>query len=353
MPDLIESSSPLNIAYLVSLPHSLLSTISLVCAAPQFEGLGDWLQETRLRLPPDLHAELCLLVNFPGSYHRFTAELITHLPNSISDMGFDELMTHLAAISGADYQGIALKALARGATPPPQPADLIELLDRPDAWAAYLLSVESEANPAAVALLVRDGEGLRHRLLTALSRFWQEIYAEEFQATRPLMERSVAHHRAQSYSPNFLDLFTTVTGRLAPEGVRRLLPEVSTVTFIPSCYVGPYVAYTRTEDNLILYYNCRATPTSPAVIDGASLYPPLKALADETRLQILALLRGQELYAQEIVDQLDISQPAVSRHLNLMAAADVLSIRREGAAKYYSINGETLATLADALRTFV
>ena len=87
--------------------------------------------------------------------------------------------------------------------------------------------------------------------------------------------------------------------------------------------------------------------------DGASLYPPLKALADETRLQILALLQGRELYAQEIVDQLDISQPAVSRHLNLMAAAGVLTIRREGNAKYYSVNAETLARVADALRALV
>jgi hypothetical protein len=291
------------------------------------------------------------LLTFPGSYHRLTAELITHLPADISGMGFDELMTHLGAMSGADYQEIALKALARASTPPPQPADLIDLFNRPATWAAYLTDAESEADPATVASLALDGEGLKRRLLSALSRFWQEVYAEEFEVTRPLMERSVAYHNAQHYSPNFPDLFIAVTGRLVPEGVLGLLPDVSTATFIPSCYVGPYVAYTRLEDNLILYYNCRATPASPAAVDGAALYPPLKALADETRLQILALLRGRELYAQEIVDQLDISQPAVSRHLNLMAAAGVLQIRREGNAKYYSINGKTLAELADALRT--
>jgi predicted secreted Zn-dependent protease len=36
-----------------------------------------------------------------------------------------------------------------------------------------------------------------------------------------------------------------------------------------------------------------------------------------------------------------------------MVAASVLQMRREGNAKYYSINGKTLAQLADALRTFV
>jgi hypothetical protein len=205
--------------------------------------------------------------------------------------------------------------------------------------------------PERVASLVRDGALLKSRLLTALERFWQLAYAEEFRATRPMMERSVAYHQSLNYSTSFPELFTTVTGRRLPEPIAELLPSITTVTFLPSCYVGPYVAFTRARDHLYLFYNCRSVPGALTAVDGASLYPPLKALADETRLQILSLLQGRELYAQEIVDLLDISQPAVSRHLNLMAAAGVLKIRREGNTKYYAVKGDTLAHLADALRT--
>jgi DNA-binding transcriptional ArsR family regulator len=53
------------------------------------------------------------------------------------------------------------------------------------------------------------------------------------------------------------------------------------------------------------------------------------------------------------VERLDISQPAVSRHLNLMATAGILCIRREGNVKYYSIRAETLVDLASALRAYV
>lgn len=88
---------------------------------------------------------------------------------------------------------------------------------------------------------------------------------------------------------------------------------------------------------------------APSVQD---LFPPLKALADETRLQILALLEGRELYAQEIVERLDISQPAVSRHLKLMVVADVLRVRQEDNMKYYSVNEEVLAAIAERLRSF-
>lgn len=353
MPDLLEGPSPLTVHFAVSLPHSLLATISLVCAASRFEGLGDWLGEVQTRLPVDLRDDLQLLVTFPGGYQRFTGKLAAWLPGVAQDLSFDELLVHLQALAGADYQQVALEALAAGTSPRAEPGDLRALLDQPAEWAALLAKLESEVAPDVVASLLRDGEGLKDRVLCALERFWHEVYAQEYRATQPLMERSVAYHRAGQLRPHFPDLFATVTGRLVPERLAKLLPSISHVTFIPSCYVGPYVAYTHHADHLVLYYNCRSSPAKGLATDRAVLYPPLKALADETRLQILDLVRGRELYAQQIVEQLDISQPAVSRHLNLMAAAGVLRTRREGNIKYYTIDEETLTRLVDALRAYL
>ena len=353
MIDLIEGRSPLEVNFVVSLPHSLLSTISLMCASSEFEGLGDWLQETRARLPADLCEELCVLIGFPGHHQRFIGELSARLPDGAASLDFDEFMAHLRAIPDIHYQLMALQALARGTPLSPTPSRLLDLLDRPAEWTAYLEEVESRVEPDTVATLVRDGAQLKSRLLTGLERFWQEAYAQEFRATRPLMEHSVIQHRTVRHNSDFRQVFTSVTGRLVPEPISDLLSSITSITFIPSCYVGPYVAFIHYADQLLLLYNCRSTPSTVTAEDGASLYPPLKALADETRLQILTLLRGRELYAQEIVEQLEISQPAVSRHLNLMAAAGVLQIRREGNAKYYAVNSETLLRLADALRTIV
>jgi DNA-binding transcriptional ArsR family regulator len=351
MPKLITGSSPLEIRYAASLPHSLLATSSLVCASPQFEGLGEWLKETRARLPADLLDELCFLITFPGGYQRFTAELLSYLPANASNWNYQQLVAHLQSIPDVHYQAIALRALARGATPAPQPSDLLGIMEQPSEWTAYLAAVGSRADPAAIIKLVRDAKALKDRLLTSLDSFWDLVYATEYAATEPLMERSVLHHQAQRYPPNLHDAFVAVTGRLLPEQMTDILPKIRTAIFVPSCYVGPYVAYTHHGHQLVIFYNCRTTPASPTVTDSAWLYPPLKALADETRLQILTLLRGQELYAQEIVDQLHISQPAVSRHLNLMATAGVLKIRREGNAKYYTVDKETITKVANALRS--
>jgi hypothetical protein len=304
-------------------------------------------------MPSDLVNELCFLITFPGNFHRFTSELCGYLPDEAPDFDFQRFRQALEAIPAIHYQRIAARALNRGATAPLPAADLVDLTRQPDAWIAFLSGIGSEAEPEDVASLLLDGTGLKSRLLRALSRFWSEVYTSEFESTRPLMERSVAYHRAQSYSRRFPDLFVSVTGRLMPEGMAELLPNLHSALLVPSCYIGPYVAYNHYGDRLILYYNCRTTPTRPDVVDGATLYPPLKALADETRLHILALLRGRELYAQEIVEQLDISQPAVSRHLNLMAAAGVLKTRREGNVKYYCIDAEALLRLSKALRCLI
>jgi hypothetical protein len=352
MPDLVEGTSPIEVDFTVSLAHSLLATVSLVCAVPYYEGLGDWLLEARAKLVPAQLAELCLLVGFPGHMQRFTAELAASLPADAPELDQSSLMAHLKAIPGNEYSQMALRALARGSTPRPSSEELRTLMDQPAEWAGYLAQVGSEVAPEVVAGLVREGEELKSWWLSALERFWNDVYSGEFEATRPLMERSVAYQLGRPRPSSFEDLFLKVTGRLAPEQVAQVLPTVKRVTFVPSCYVGPYVAYTHFDSQLILYYNCRSAPVEAAGAgraDTTTLYPPLKALADETRLEILNLLRDRELYAQEIVEHLGISQPAVSRHLTLMAAAGVLRIRRDGNAKYYAIDRETLNRLVRSL----
>ena len=61
-----------------------------------------------------------------------------------------------------------------------------------------------------------------------------------------------------------------------------------------------------------------------------SLADRFQALADPTRLRILALLREMELSVGELAQVLGQSQPRVSRHLKILADAFVLERRKEG-----------------------
>ena len=98
-----------------------------------------------------------------------------------------------------------------------------------------------------------------------------------------------------------------------------------------------------------ILYNCRVSLTSDRPESGSEVYPVLKALANETRLEILAILQRREMYAQQLVVQLGISQAAVSRHLNLMVDAGVLRVRIEAESRFYTIDPSTLARVAEAI----
>ena len=71
-----------------------------------------------------------------------------------------------------------------------------------------------------------------------------------------------------------------------------------------------------------------------------------QALADPTRLRILALLRLMELSVGELAQVLGQSQPRVSRHLKILADAGVLERRKEGSWVFLTLTApETVAPL--------
>ena len=71
----------------------------------------------------------------------------------------------------------------------------------------------------------------------------------------------------------------------------------------------------------------------------------LRALAEPRRQAILRLIRDRPSSAGEIGGHFEISQQAVSQHLQVLAGARLVSVRREGARHVYAINPEGLETL--------
>jgi ArsR family transcriptional regulator len=66
-----------------------------------------------------------------------------------------------------------------------------------------------------------------------------------------------------------------------------------------------------------------------------------KALSDETRLRIMALLLGEEeLCVCDIMAALDLPQSTVSRHLSYLRNAGLVDDRRQGIWMHYTINRE-------------
>lgn len=63
-----------------------------------------------------------------------------------------------------------------------------------------------------------------------------------------------------------------------------------------------------------------------------------KAFCDENRLQILTLLKDQELCAFQLQEELEIGQSTLSHHMKVLCKSGIVSCRREGKWTYYRIN---------------
>jgi ArsR family transcriptional regulator len=76
------------------------------------------------------------------------------------------------------------------------------------------------------------------------------------------------------------------------------------------------------------------TRSNPAIDQLESVF---KALADKTRLRILALLGNNEVCVCHIHASLDVPQPTASRHLAYLRRTGLVDARRDGVWMHYRV----------------
>ncbi len=84
----------------------------------------------------------------------------------------------------------------------------------------------------------------------------------------------------------------------------------------------------------------------------AELTATLRAMAEPTRLRVLALLAEAELTVSDLTDILRQSQPRLSRHLRLLAEAALVERFREGSWAFFRL-GERDSASAEIARTLI
>ena len=72
-----------------------------------------------------------------------------------------------------------------------------------------------------------------------------------------------------------------------------------------------------------------------------------KALADPTRRAIFERLTGGEHTVHALTDRAGVSQPMVSKHLNVLKRARLVRLPARGRETHYSAQPQALAPLAD------
>jgi DNA-binding transcriptional ArsR family regulator len=88
----------------------------------------------------------------------------------------------------------------------------------------------------------------------------------------------------------------------------------------------------------------------------AALVPPVShafdVIAEPNRRRILDLLRGDERPVGYLVEQLALSQPAVSKHLRVLRDAGLVEVRSDAQRRLYRVRTEPLRAVDDWLAPY-
>jgi DNA-binding transcriptional ArsR family regulator len=85
---------------------------------------------------------------------------------------------------------------------------------------------------------------------------------------------------------------------------------------------------------------------------AATTSDAFNAIAEPRRREILNYLAVQERSVSDVVDQIGLEQPSVSKHLRVLRDVGLVSVRRDGRQIFYRTNAEAIRPLHEWTRTF-
>ena len=85
---------------------------------------------------------------------------------------------------------------------------------------------------------------------------------------------------------------------------------------------------------------------------AATTSDPFNAIAEPRRRHILEFIADEERSVGEIADALELGQPSVSKHLQVLLNVGLVTVKRDGRRTLYRTNAETLRTVHDWCRMF-
>ena len=88
------------------------------------------------------------------------------------------------------------------------------------------------------------------------------------------------------------------------------------------------------------------------VARAATTADAFNAVAEPRRRQILDLLAAGERPVNDLVRQLGLAQPQVSKHLRVLREVGVVDVREQGRQRVYRLNGHALKPIHDWVKNY-
>lgn len=300
-----------------------------------------WLAEARASLADDIRAEIKAFNETEMAIHvaSFAVERkdLRSVDDLLAAVGAASTEELLLAMLGDFEIGSAMDVIARAAI-------------AGDRDALEQLVASNRDHGKGLRALLEDPESTRRRLEAVLNA-WAVPFRTIETRVASIGERDHGLRAEDRATMDSLDLIEKTTGGvrwLPAAGIRRVILG-------PSYFSRPYNFLLGGEGWRFFGY-----PVSDDALDVADpLAPPPsvvrlhRALGDPTRMRILKLLAGRDLYATEIAQQLELSKPTIKHHLALLRAAGLVTITESGAVVYYSLRRDRLDDASVELKRFL
>jgi DNA-binding transcriptional ArsR family regulator len=341
-----------------SLEPAYNAMCSLILISDDVAGAGEWVEQTIARLPQEqseMNERLAGLasVHLSGATWPSFLAWVDYLAAADPYVLCDQELNHLLQ-SAAEW--LDEKEL-------PSRDQLLADRDLFMAFCAKLMQHKGEdPHPEwceANYALLQDPPARQAQMVQHLRLMWDEYLAPEWEQNLPLLNESLAAFESLDLSGlTTAEAFHRITGRDVPSEWRNWLDSTAQIIFIPSPHIGPYLLLIdQTNTTARVVFGARfpeGAAVQSSALSRSDLAMRLEALADDTRLRILELIALEgEQGAKDIMDRLDLSKSAASRHLRQLTAYSYLIVRQEDVSKYYSLNPTRFEDTWEALNAFL
>jgi len=228
-----------------------------------------------------------------------------------------------------------------------------------------IIGVARDQHDAArLRRIFADPGRVRDQLLTVIEDYWQACFAAEFERLEPGLHQAMEDAARQLAAAGPLGLLRELIPEviLDPASSTVLIPrshhhqvavgEHGGITLVPSVYAWPHVRVTCDHPPWPLTLIYPADPlTRPlaATLTPGQLARQLTAVAAAPRLELLRLTSIEPRSTQELARLTQLSQAAVSKHLQTLLAAGLLTRTRQSYYVLYAADRDRISAFVEAL----
>ncbi|MGD8456652.1 MAG: metalloregulator ArsR/SmtB family transcription factor [Anaerolineales bacterium] len=359
---------PLPVRVIVDITPTInaLHSLTAVADAPNSPGIGEWAVETYEKFSPEEREIIQILTKWIG-----TDALINAIPDGEARASFPAYLDELSAFQATQLRDVLLKWMSArpSACVNYKPCRKVDnpdtLLASREAFLTHFVNQEKTEEDTRIANrvydLLTDPPALQAFLYEFLRRYWDTYLKDEWSHHLPELEAAVDAFKQLDLSGlSHFEVIETITRRNF-RGIFRpdALQDYAVMRFIPSPHCGPYILKTGDEEELQISfgaYHLSERTSGVTMMDSTQMVERLKALGDETRLEIIRLLKREgEVGTQEIIDRFKLSKSAASRHMRQLTANGIVDARvdEDGLSKFYRLNPAFMPQMQEMLGTLV